>query len=488
MKILPDRHRTGLLSLVVLLLLGGCSEEPAEQISSLERVEKEGVLQVITRNTPSTYFHDLTGETGFEYQLARHFADKLGVELKIETADTLDDLYQRLNQSGGPDLAAAGLAEVPERNFQARFSRPYLVVTPQVVYHAGKSRPTALEDLAGKRIVVLKGSSHAMRLHKLRERLPELQFEESDSVEVFDLLGMVNDGKIDLTLVNSNELALSQVYFPNVRAAFDYNTIDRLAWAVKAGSDDSLLQEIDRFLEQADRDGTLKALKERFFGHVDKLTYHGAHSFAKHLQQRLPRYEKYFREASRKHQIDWRLLAAVGYQESQWIPDSTSKTGVRGLMMLTQNTAQAMGVANRLDPQQSIEGGAKYLRHILDDVLPESVTGMDRYWIALATYNVGWGHMLDARELARKEGLNPDKWLDVKEMLPRLAQKQWYSKTRYGYARGREPVHFVNNIRRYYDILSWTTQPQLEGEPMEGKPLHKPGINKQPPAEQLAPL
>jgi len=248
-----------------------------------------------------------------------------------------------------------------------------------------------------------------------------------------------------------------------------------------------LLQAANAFLDQAQQNGTLQRLRERYYGHVDVLGYVGAYAFAKHLQQRLPRYEKTFRETARQHGLDWRLLAAIGYQESHWQPEATSKTGVRGLMMLTLRTANAMGVTNRLDPVQSIQGGGKYLLQVHAG-LPQSILEPDRTWFALAAYNIGGGHLEDARKLAEAEGLDPNKWLDVKQMLPRLAQKQWYSKTRYGYARGGEPVHFVANIRRYYDILTWVTQPQMEGQQLVQSELHIPGIYATDLAEDLPPL
>ena len=192
-----------------------------------------------------------------------------------------------------------------------------------------------------------------------------------------------------------------------------------------------------------------------------------------------------FRPARKKWMAD---LIAAGSRDRpglQTLP--TNNTGVRGLMMLTQNTAQAMGVSNRLDPKQSIIGGAKYFAYVRDQ-LDDSILEPDRTWFALASYNIGSAHLDDARKLAQNEGLNPNKWLDVKKMLPRLAQKQWYSKTRYGYARGGEPVHFVANIRRYYDILTWVTQPQLEGSQVADGNLHVPGIDKNKQPEQTPPL
>lgn len=459
-------------------MLGACVEKP----STLERIKEDGVLRVITRNSPATYFQDRNGETGFEYELVKRFADDLGVELQIETADNLDDIFTRLGQPNGPVLAAAGLVSSEQRKTQARFSHPYLEVTPQVIYRNGKTRPTNAAGLVGKRIMVLKGSSHAEQLADLKKQYPGLEYEESDQVEVVDLLRMVDEGQIDLTLVDSNELAMNQVYFPNVRVAFDLGDARDQRWAVAAGEDASLLNEINAFLDKVEKNGTLQRLKDRYYGHVDVLGYVGAYTFAQHLQERLPRFEKHFRNSAKQEQVDWRLLAAIGYQESMWQPEVTSKTGVRGLMMLTQRTAQAMGVSNRLDPVQSIRGGAKYFTYVKDQ-LDDSIKEPDRTWFALAAYNVGSGHLDDARKLAEREGLNPNRWLDVKKMLPRLAQKKWYSKTKYGYARGGEPVHFVANIRRYYDILTWVTQPQLEGQVAEGN-LHVPGVNKDKPAEQ----
>lgn len=464
------------LALGILLLIAGCDDSPPPTV--LEHVQEEGVLHVITRNSPSTYFQDRNGETGFEYELAERFAQSLGVTLEMQTAENLDDLYQRLSRKDGPVLAAAGLSQSPLRAEQARYSQAYLDVTPQIIYRNGKPRPTSPQDLVGKQIMVLKGSHHAELLATLKQSLPQLEYQESDAVEVVDLLRMVDEGQIDLTLVDSNEQAMNQVYFPNIRVAFDFDQPLALCWAVAAGDDNSLLDAANLFLQQAREDNLLQQLTERYYGHVDVLGYVGAYTFARHLQQRLPRYERSFLASAKRHQMDWRLLAAVGYQESLWQPEATSKTGVRGLMMLTLRTAQAMGVNNRLDPHQSIEGGAKYLA-LIHDQLPDSISEPDRTWLALAAYNIGGGHLQDAQRLAEMEGLDPNKWLDVKQMLPRLAQKQWYSKTRYGYARGGETVHFVTNVRRYYDILTWVTQSQLEGSVLDGSNLHVPAVNGQ---------
>ncbi|WP_120993793.1 membrane-bound lytic murein transglycosylase MltF [Stutzerimonas urumqiensis] len=477
------RYAAWLLATALFLMLGSCAEPP----SQLERIQEEGVLRVITRNSPSTYFQDRNGPAGFEYELAKRFADHLGVKLKIETADSIEQAFDRLGRPGGPHLAAAGLVASDARGQRVRFTVPYLDVATQVVYRKGQRRPTRPEDLVGKRIMVLEGSHHVAELEALQAELPGLNFQRSDAVEVVDLLRMVDEGQIDATLVQSNELAMNQLYFTNIRTAFDLEGSNSVAWALPQGEDDSLLQAANAFLAKAQENGTLQRLRERYYGHVDFLGYVGAYAFARHLQERLPRYERTFRETAKKYGIDWRLLAAIGYQESHWQPEATSKTGVRGLMMLTQRTAKAMGVTNRLDPKQSIQGGGKYFVKV-HEALPDSIEEPDRTWFALAAYNVGAGHLEDARRLAKAEGLNPNKWLDVKQMLPRLSQKQWYSKTRYGYARGGEPVHFVANIRRYYDILTWVTQPQMEGTRLARSDLHLPGITEADLDDNLPPL
>lgn len=473
---------------LLLLLLGACDNQttPKHQPTALERVRGEGVLRVITRNGPSTYYEDRNGPAGFEYELVTRFAESLGVRLEIQIADDSNEIFDNLNTPGGANLAAAGLFTSPQNNQRVQFSRGYMDVTFQVVYRRGKPQPTTPEQLVGKRIVVMKGSRHAELLAELRQRIPNLHYTEAEEDDIADLLKMVDTGKIDATLVSTNELAMNQFSLPNVRVAFDLNGNQQLAWALPLGNDTSLLNVVNEFLSNPKQIKHIQELRDRYYGHADSLGYIGTQTFAEHLKERLVRYEGHFRKIAARHNIDWRLLAAIAYQESQWQPDATSKTGVRGLMMLTQNTAQAMGVTNRLDPRQSIAGGARYFVETLE-ALPDTIKEPDRTAFALAAYNVGSAHLEDARLLARQSGLNPNRWLDVKRMLPRLSQPKWYSKTRYGYARGGEPVNFVTNVRRYYDILTWVNQPQLENNSLADRTLHRPGIDKAPPSS-LPPL
>lgn len=483
------------ISSLPLWILSGCNdsseptapEAPPTPLTQMERIQKEGQLRVITRNAPTTYYQDRSGEAGFEYDLSRRFAESLGVRLHMETANTLGELFAQLARPDGPELAAAGLVITPSREARVRFTIPYMESTTQIVYNKNRVRPTAPKELVGQRLLILKGSLHTERLDALKTELPTLTYNESDNVEVVDLLRMVDTRRLDLTLVESNELAMNQFYFPNVRSAFELPGQNHLAWAIARTEDTSLLEAANAFLKRMKTNGTLQRLKERYYSHGEILGYVGVYTFAEHLRQRLPRYEKHFRTAAKKHNVDWRLLAAIGYQESQWHPTATSKTGVRGLMMLTQNTADSVGVSNRLDPAQSIRGAGEYFIQLHGE-LSEDIHEPDRTWFALAAYNIGSGHLDDARELTRKAGLNPNKWLDVKKILPRLAQQKWYSKTRYGYARGGEPVSFVANVRRYLDILTWATQPRTENRTLAQNGLHVPGINESDLNKSLPPL
>lgn len=457
------------------VLLAGC-----EQPSRLEQIQDEGVLRVVTRNSPTTYYQDRHGDTGLEFELAKRFAQSIGVTLELTTTNTLDGLYHQLGTEDGPHLAAAGLTVNPEREEQVRFAIPYLEATPQVVYRRGTRQPRGLADLYGKRIMVIKGSTLADQLRSLQTEHPELIFEESDNVEVVDLLRLVNDDEIDHALVYSNELVVNQAFYPAVRVGFDLDGPRPMAWVLPREEDDTLLEAVETFFSTIKSDGTLDQLIERFYGHSDVLDYVGARAFARHMLQRLPRFETHFRQAGDQYALDWRLLAAMGYQESLWDPDARSPTGVRGLMMLTLPTAKFVGVTNRIDPKQSIFGGARYLVWVRDQ-LSSDIPEPDRTWFALAAYNVGLGHLEDARILTRNSGRDPNRWIDVKDHLPLLAKKQWYTQTRYGYARGGEPVHYVQNIRRYHEILQWVTQPQAESGLLPEGQYHTPGILEQLP-------
>ena len=442
--------------LIVLLALSvtGCDLLPQ---SRLERVKDNGVLHVLTRNSGTTYYEGPYGPAGIEYDLARGFADYLGVKLKIETSDSLSQILERI-RTGEADLAAAGLTVTAERKAVLDFSTGYQRITPQLVYRVGLRTPKNLNDLNGN-LEVVANSSHAERLRTLQEEYPELSFQENSELPSEELLNLVWEQVIDYTVADSNEVSISRRFYPELRVAFEISSPEPLAWAFPRDEEDrSLVEKANAYLNSLRESGELDRLLERYYGYVSDFDYVGTRRYMKHIEQRLPRYRTWFEEAAEKTGVDWRLLAAIGYQESHWNPRAVSPTGVRGIMMLTQNTMKHMGIKkSRLDPQASIEGGARYISRVRAKI-PERIAEPDRTWMALAAYNVGYGHLEDARILAQGDGANPDKWVDLKKYLPLLGQKKWYKKTKHGYARGNEPVRYVENIRSYYDILVWITE------------------------------
>lgn len=423
----------------------------------LERIQDSDQLIVATRNASTTYYEGPHGPTGLEYDLALLFAKRLGVRLHMVVPDSFREILAMVER-GEAHVAAAGLTVTEERKQRFLFTPSYQKIMPQLVYRVGTPAPRSLADLTGT-LEVIAGSSHAERLRHLQSQYPQLRWRRNDTQDSEYLLHLVWEQVIDYTIADSNDVAIHQRFYPELRVAFDINDIEELAWAFARNQDDSLYQEAVAFFNELRASGKLNELLERHYGHVQDFDYVGTRRYIAHIQQRLPEYIDLFEEAATQSQLDWRLLAAVGYQESHWDPAAKSPTGVRGLMMLTRNTMRFLGLDDRLDPEQSIMGGARYIR-LLKDKLPDTIVEPDRTWLALAAYNVGYGHLEDARMLTALNQGNPDKWIDVKENLPLLAQKAWYKQTKYGYARGREPVRYVENIRSYYDILVWQSERQ----------------------------
>ncbi|PSJ23088.1 membrane-bound lytic murein transglycosylase MltF [Halomonas sp. ND22Bw] len=446
------RRRRNYATLCALLGLGLITDRPHRAPGPLlEEVRTRDFLNVQTRNTPTTYYEGRQGPTGFEYELMRRFADFLGVSLNLDADHDIAGVLEAVRREG--DLGAAALPLDPTLD-GLMFSRPILPLQPVLVYRRGLPPPGEIADLEGLAIGTLSNTGTDRVMHELKAEHPWLSWQEADDIEVSALLGRVADGTLDAAVVFERQFRLNRLFFPEVEDGFRLGRPLSLAWAFPSERGLGLLREANRFLETLQDSGLLASLETRYLGRDNYLEYVGARTFIGHVHERLPTYDALFREAARDSGFDWKLLAAVGYQESHWRPDATSPTGVRGLMMLTNATAGELGVDNRLDPAQSIHGGARYLRS-LKDRLPESITGDDRLFMALAAYNVGLGHLYDARRLAEMRGGDPDTWEDVRDALPLLQEREWYSKTRYGYARGGEPVIYVRNIRRYHEILAY---------------------------------
>jgi len=417
--------------------------KPENRIAAI--VER-GELRVSTVQSPLTYA-TINGKVyGLDYELAQQFADYLGVKLKITVRQNISQLFDDLDH-GDADLLAAGLVYNTERvqNYQA--GPTYYSVSQQLVYRVGSNRPRSLSNVTAEQLTVAPGQVVINDLQTLKEKkYPDLAWTVDDKRGSVDLMQAVIDGKLNYTIADSVAIGLFQRVHPELAVALDVTDEQPVTWFSLKDGDNTLSAAMLDFFNNMNEDGTLARLEEKYLGHGDDFDYVDTRSFLRAVDNVLPDLQPLFEKYASA--IDWKLLAAISYQESHWDPLATSPTGVRGLMMLTKNTAQSLGLSDRTDAEQSISGGMRYLQDMMDKV-PDSVPQEEKIWFALAAYNMGYAHMLDARALTAKQKGNPDSWADVKQRLPLLSQKPWYSKLTYGYARGHEAYTYVENIRKY---------------------------------------
>lgn len=434
------------------LILFALATSGSHDLSHVEQIEARGSMVMLTVYGASTYYLGPDGEAGFEYELARGFAEFLDVSLEVIPRTGVSELLPALDRGQG-DLVAANMSRSPTRRALARFGPAYEQVTQQVVYRRGSRRPADLSDLADGRLAIISGTIYEELLES-HDGSIDLDWEALDHASIEDLFEAISDEELDYTIIDSNILDLNRRFFPAIRPAFEIGDPQSLAWAVRREDDDSLVQKMREFFLMAEENYWLADLRQRHYSHIEQYEAVGTFHFMQQMRERLPRFRVLFEETAEREDLDWRLLAAIGYQESHWNPEAVSFTGVRGLMMLTRQTASQLGIEDRTDPAQSIAGGARYLRRMLDRI-PERIGEPDRLWFALAAYNIGFGHLEDARILTQRQGGDPDRWLDVRERLPLLTQERYFSQTRFGYARGHEAASFVENIRTFYEILVW---------------------------------
>ncbi|MBF0426060.1 MAG: membrane-bound lytic murein transglycosylase MltF [Magnetococcales bacterium] len=458
---------------LVIVVLCGCARQEESVVvrptSHLERIKSRGVLRVVTRYAPTTLYEGPERRLGFEHDLAEAFARALGVVPRFIILDSQKEILEALRNQEG-DLAAAGLIRSPEMDGDFRLGPVYQEVDQQVVCRRGGRRPTTLAKLAKVRLAVPRGGSYEARLQELRATEPELSWisdPERSSEQIFE---QVVAGTVDCTVADSNVVAVNRRYYPELVVKFPINAAQPLSWVLPRASPE-LQQEVTNWFENMREEGRLAALEERYFGYFKdhQYDYVDNRAFIRRIDERLPGYIVRFKDASRRYGLPWPLLAAVAYQESHWDPDAISPTGVKGIMMLTQDTATTLGVKNRKNPREAILAGAWYLAE-LRRRLPAEIRDPDRTWIALAAYNAGLGHLLDVREMAVSQGKDPNSWGVLRDLLPLLANKEHYAKTKHGYAPGMQPVRYVRKVRYYYDVLV-QREAMLARQPLKPDPI-----------------
>ena len=432
------------IGIFLSLLLFGYTH--LNKVPLLSSWRNEALVVVIAQDTTLS-------DEEFSKQLAQQFAGYLHVPLKIILAPA--DQVETMLLKHQAHFSASGF-RLDQKNSGLLLGPAYMTVHEQVAFNQDQPIPEELTDLAGSRIAVIAGSNHEKTLLALRQTIPGLIWESRTKETVEDLLREVAQGKLDYTLANHEQIEQMNNYFANLAVAFDVGQPSKVAWAFPANADNDLIAATEQFFSEIKKNGELDNLLDRYYGHNDRLAPLDAARFIAQIGTTLPKFRHMFEQAGKAVNEDWRLIAAIAYQESKWDPLATSFTNVRGMMMLTEATADQMNVTNRLDPRESITAGAKYLA-LIKEQLPPQIEEPERIWLALSAYNQGQGHMEDARVLTQRQGGNPDTWVEVKRWLPSLSNPQYFQKLRHGYARGGEAVIFVENIRAYYDMLSRLT-------------------------------
>lgn len=448
---LPLRHVCRLVCCLAVLITGCGRIEPPEE---------SGELVVAILSDPVFYQPALpeAEASGFEFDLLSAFADQLKLKLRLVPATTPAELRSLLADGRVHFAAAMPVQEATMPAFS--YSSPLRKTRQLLVQHADS---VPLDDpgaLAGHTVETLAGSPQVRTLRGLADAATISLVEVSDSDEL-GLLEDVAERRSELAATDSIHLDLAVNFHPDLVVAQELPGETTYAWAF-AVDDEGLRRRAEAFIAAFRADGRLARLTDRYFGHMKRINPIGAAKFIDDLQTRLPHYRQDFQHAQAISGIDWRLLAALAYQESKWDPLATSPTGVRGIMMLTEDTADRLGVKNRLDAKESIRAGSEYLADLMEE-LPDEVEDPDRLWLALAAYNLGLGHLNGARQFALALKRDPDSWFDMKKVLPLLAKPEYYLRLKSGRARGGEAVILVENIRTYYDILARFEPPYSPG-------------------------
>ncbi|MDG4867941.1 membrane-bound lytic murein transglycosylase MltF [Guyparkeria sp. 1SP6A2] len=444
-------YRLPIVSILALttLVSSGCDPRGATELGA---PDASTPLVVATRNSATTWYLDQDEQpAGPEHDLVEAFAREQGWEVDWRLMDSTSEVLEAL-KLGQVHLAAAGLTHLPERDAQLAPGLVHSQVVQQVVCHR-EDRPLPREpaELADVDLRVTADSSYVETLETMAATQPSITFQADARRSTEVLLTQVALRKQECTIADSNIVRVLRRHWPHLEVAMDVGPGQQTGWYAPKNQA-AVAQQSRDWRESEAGQRAFERMQERYYDYIGKFDFVDLRALNRRLDKRLPRYQDEFIQAAEQTGMPADLLAAMAYQESHWDPEAVSPTGVRGLMMLTQSTAKSLGVENRLDPVESIHGGARYLadRH---ELLPEEIPEPDRTYLALASYNIGRAHLLDARKLARQLGKNPDSWADMREVLPLKADKRYYPQTKYGYARGYEPVHYVQRIRNYRDVI-----------------------------------
>ncbi|RJQ66628.1 MAG: membrane-bound lytic murein transglycosylase MltF [Desulfobacteraceae bacterium] len=447
------RFLTGLL--LSALFIAACDSVLLR--NDLEAITSRGELVLITRNNFACYYEAAHGAAGFEYELAKAFAGHLGVKLRPVVIEDEAQMVEALLH-GKADLIAPG---VPFGRTTARLvalGPGYLEVREQVVGRRGGPAVSGVKDLLQNPLWITGSSAGLEQLKLLQGAYADLSWRTLSEYSSEEMLQMVWSRSAPLTVVESNMVTLNRRFYPELVVHFNLGDPLQLRWAMNPQSR-HLQRAVRKWFAAKGTQEIVNSLISHYYSHLEDFDYVDLVRYRSRIFDRLPKYQVYFEEAAQRYGLDWQLVAAQAYQESHWNPNARSFTGVKGIMMLTQDTAKTLGLKDRLSEREAIFAGTRYLAR-LHRLIGEEVPEPDRTLMALAAYNIGFGHLQDARALAHEIGKSSHSWSGVREAFPLLHKKKYYQKLPHGYARGAEAVQYVDRIRTYHKVLNMALAPE----------------------------
>ncbi|WP_297085840.1 transporter substrate-binding domain-containing protein [uncultured Draconibacterium sp.] len=465
----------GIASIALLFMIASCSSNKQQNKKSkkdlavvdrdLEEIKKEGVLNVVTTYSSTSYFLYRGQPMGYEYDLLKRFAKHIGVDFKVEVSNNLDVMYEKLHQ-GDVDLIAHGLTITGKRKEFIRFT-DYLYLTHQVLVQKKpdnwrKMRWSELQsslihdaiELIGDTVSVRANSSYLNRIDNLKDEMGgEIYVDTlSGDLSTDKIIEMVAKGEIKYTFADNNIASINASYYPNLDIRVPVSFSQRMAWAVRPNSE-SLLTELDNWIDSMKNGVEYYVIYNKYFKNERDFRRRENSELYSINHNRISEYDDLIQIYADSLGWDWRLYAAMIFQESKFNPTSESWAGAKGLMQMMPQTAEKYGVTDRTDPEMSMEGGTKVLQVLWDRFIdiPDSV---QRIKFTMAAYNCGYSHVIDARVLAEEEGIDSYRWDEcVEESMLKLSYPENYNKPfiKYGYVRGIEPVSYVKQIFSRYE-------------------------------------
>ncbi len=409
-------------------------------------------LTILIQPSLTTVYTINNQRYGFEYDLTQQFGKALKRPVKYLLAENKIKFQSLIHKV---DFVAGWV--IDHKHPPKLTATPsYFTTTPQLIVHKQTPKPKTLSQILNASLEITANSHHSVLLQQQQQQHPQLHWAENPYLSSSDLLWRIREQSLDATLADAHLVSLYQRFQPNLKTAFSFPIEYKIAWGFLADKNPQLYQQACKFITTSQTNGLIKELIDKYYAHIPEFDFVETRAFVRAIKQRLPKYRHLFQKVAKKYQLNWHLLAAISYQESHWRVNAESPTGVKGLMMLTKATAKQIKikVADRTKPEQSITGGARYIKR-MKSRLPKAVKEPNRTWLALVAYNIGFAHLIDARKLTQQHGKNPNSWYELKTYLAKLSDPKWHRKTKYGFAPGKSAIKYVNNIKNYYEILLW---------------------------------